>query len=81
MITLRDLALGGVFVGKMREEYPYLGPNVLCASMLTISCIVVGIEAASSLVLLPFGYATWPLLEASFSDILNQLRRREFEQI
>lgn len=36
-------ALGGFLVGKMGAEYPYLGPNVLGASMLAVSFIVVGI--------------------------------------
>ena len=36
-------ALGGVLVGTMGEEYPYLGPNVLGAAMLAVSFVVVGI--------------------------------------
>ena len=36
-------ALGGILVGKMGDKYPYLGPNVLGASMLAVSLVVVGI--------------------------------------
>lgn len=34
-------ALGGVLVGKMGKEYPYLGPNILGAAMLAASFVVV----------------------------------------
>ncbi|KND89231.1 putative membrane protein [Tolypocladium ophioglossoides CBS 100239] len=34
-------ALGGILVGRMGREYPYLGPNVLGAAMLALSVIVV----------------------------------------
>lgn len=36
-------ALGGILVGRMGGEYPYLGPNILGASLLAVSVIVVGI--------------------------------------
>lgn len=36
-------ALGGVLVGRLGGEYPYLGPNILGASLLAASVIVVGI--------------------------------------
>lgn len=36
-------ALGGILVGKMGAEYPYLGPNILGAAMLAASVVVVGI--------------------------------------
>ncbi|KAK7209992.1 hypothetical protein V2G26_017170 [Clonostachys chloroleuca] len=36
-------ALGGLLVGKMGSEYPYLAPNILGAAMLASSCIVVAI--------------------------------------
>lgn len=36
-------ALGGILVGKMGGEYPYLGPNILGAAMLAASFVVVGI--------------------------------------
>lgn len=36
-------ALGGILVGRMGGEYPYLGPNILSASLLAVSVIVVGI--------------------------------------
>ncbi|KAK0392948.1 hypothetical protein NLU13_2442 [Sarocladium strictum] len=36
-------ALGGILVGRMGGEYPYLGPNILSASLLAASVIVVGI--------------------------------------
>ncbi|KAF5657456.1 tetracycline resistance (probable transport) [Fusarium heterosporum] len=36
-------ALGGILVGKMGKEYPYLAPNVLSAGLLAISVVVVGI--------------------------------------
>lgn len=36
-------ALGGVLVGKMGKEYPYLGPNILGAAMLAVSFVVIGI--------------------------------------
>ena len=36
-------ALGGILVGKLGNEYPYLGPNILGAAMLALSSVVVGI--------------------------------------
>jgi len=36
-------ALGGILVGTMGKEFPYLGPNVLGAAMLAVSFVVVGI--------------------------------------
>ncbi|RFU80213.1 mfs transporter [Trichoderma arundinaceum] len=36
-------ALGGILVGRLGEEFPYLGPNVLSAALLGASVIVVGI--------------------------------------
>lgn len=36
-------AIGGILVGKMGSKYPYLGPNILGAVMLAVSCIVVAI--------------------------------------
>ncbi|PNY23761.1 membrane protein [Tolypocladium capitatum] len=35
-------ALGGVLVGRMGGEYPYLGPNVLGAAMLALTVAAVG---------------------------------------
>lgn len=36
-------ALGGILVGRMGGEYPYLGPNVLGAAMLALSVVVVSV--------------------------------------
>lgn len=36
-------ALGGILVGRMGGEYPYLGPNILSASLLAAAVIVVAI--------------------------------------
>ncbi|KAI9903444.1 hypothetical protein N3K66_002796 [Trichothecium roseum] len=36
-------AVGGVLVGKMGDTYPYLAPNILGASMLAVSVVVVAI--------------------------------------
>jgi MFS family permease len=36
-------ALGGILVGKVSKDYPYLGPNILGAAMLAASVIVLGI--------------------------------------
>ncbi|KAL6870216.1 hypothetical protein ACO1O0_001554 [Amphichorda felina] len=36
-------ALGGILVGKLGDEYPYLGPNILGAAMLAVSSVVVGV--------------------------------------
>ncbi|KAM0263877.1 hypothetical protein ACHAQJ_000912 [Trichoderma viride] len=36
-------ALGGILVGRMGKQFPYLGPNVLSAAVLAASVIVVGI--------------------------------------
>ncbi|KAG5657395.1 hypothetical protein KAF25_005959 [Fusarium avenaceum] len=36
-------ALGGILVGKMGKEYPYLAPNILSAGLLAISVVVVSI--------------------------------------
>ncbi|POR37649.1 Putative membrane protein, partial [Tolypocladium paradoxum] len=36
-------ALGGILVGRLGSEYPYLGPNVLGAAMLALSVLVVGV--------------------------------------
>ncbi|OPB41315.1 MFS permease [Trichoderma guizhouense] len=36
-------ALGGILVGRMGKEFPYLGPNVLSAAVLAAAVIVVGI--------------------------------------
>jgi MFS family permease len=36
-------ALGGILVGKMGAQYPYLAPNLLGAAMLAASFVVVGI--------------------------------------
>lgn len=36
-------ALGGLLVGKMGKEYPYLAPNILGAVMLATSCIVLAV--------------------------------------
>ncbi|KAK1237166.1 hypothetical protein MKX07_006045 [Trichoderma sp. CBMAI-0711] len=36
-------ALGGILVGRMGTEFPYLGPNVLSAAVLAAAVIVVGI--------------------------------------
>lgn len=36
-------AVGGVLVGKMGSQYPYLAPNILGASMLAVSFVVVAI--------------------------------------
>ncbi|KAL6872528.1 major facilitator superfamily domain-containing protein [Trichoderma longibrachiatum] len=35
-------ALGGILVGRMGTEFPYLGPNVLSAALLAAAVIVVG---------------------------------------
>ncbi|KAH7316901.1 putative MFS transporter [Stachybotrys elegans] len=35
-------ALGGLLVGRLGDEYPYLGPNLLGAAMLLLSVVVVG---------------------------------------
>ncbi|CAM1506182.1 Fc.00g058230.m01.CDS01 [Cosmosporella sp. VM-42] len=35
-------ALGGLLVGKVSKEYPFLGPNILSAAFLASSVIVVG---------------------------------------
>lgn len=36
-------AVGGVLVGKMGDAYPYLAPNILGASMLAVSVVVVAV--------------------------------------
>ncbi|KAI8725730.1 hypothetical protein NCS52_00144800 [Fusarium sp. LHS14.1] len=36
-------ALGGILVGKVGNEFPYLAPNILAAALLACSVIVVGI--------------------------------------
>ena len=36
-------AIGGLLVGTMTKDYPYLGPNVLGAALLAISVVVVAI--------------------------------------
>ncbi|SCV33492.1 related to tetracycline resistance protein (probable transport protein) [Fusarium fujikuroi] len=36
-------ALGGILVGRMGKEYPYLAPNILSAGLLALSVVVVSI--------------------------------------
>ncbi|RSL68628.1 hypothetical protein CEP54_002628 [Fusarium duplospermum] len=36
-------ALGGILVGKVGKEFPYLAPNILAAALLACSVVVVGI--------------------------------------
>ncbi|KAJ4241506.1 hypothetical protein NW757_012205 [Fusarium falciforme] len=36
-------ALGGILVGKVGNEFPYLAPNILAAALLACSVVVVGI--------------------------------------
>ena len=55
-------ALGGILVGKMGKQYPYLGPNVLGAAMLAASCIIVAIwfeETLDESEAVPFHKPAW----------------------
>ncbi|KAF4122889.1 Sugar (and other) transporter [Geosmithia morbida] len=36
-------ALGGLLVNTMGQRYPYLGPNILSAALLAVSCVVIAL--------------------------------------
>ncbi|PTB62657.1 MFS general substrate transporter, partial [Trichoderma citrinoviride] len=53
-------ALGGILVGRMGAEFPYLGPNVLSAAVLAAAVIVVGIWFEETLEDIDDDPSRWP---------------------
>lgn len=73
-------ALGGILVGRLGKEFPYLGPNVLSAAVLAASVIVVGIwfEETLEYVEVDPWRPTWTTrLSARISNFFNRTPRRE----
>ncbi|KAL7793729.1 major facilitator superfamily domain-containing protein [Trichoderma ceciliae] len=73
-------ALGGILVGRMGREFPYLGPNVLSAAVLAAGVVVVGVWFEETLENMdddPWK-PTWATrLSTRISNIFSRTPRRE----
>ncbi|KAH6604426.1 mfs transporter [Trichoderma cornu-damae] len=73
-------ALGGILVGRMGEEFPYLGPNVLSAAVLAASVVAVGLWFEETLEDVdddPWRPTWTTRLSARISNIFSRTPRRQ----